>query len=74
MDFPYTRIEGQTDTEDHKVFVDLRVFSEFFPIDEAALTQVIQQWLLDNVTPVVSTTAERREQVFPVTQLPPLPS
>jgi hypothetical protein len=74
MDYPYNRVEGLTNTEDHKVFVDVHVFSEFFPVDEAALTQVIQQWLLDNVTDVVATTAERREQTFPVTQLPPLPN
>ncbi|MFG2276778.1 hypothetical protein ACGFNY_44345 [Streptomyces chartreusis] len=73
MDFPYNRVEGTTNTEDHKVFVDLHVFSEFIPVDDAALTEVIQQWLLDNVPEVVSTTAERREQTFPVTQLPPLP-
>ncbi|WP_399559590.1 hypothetical protein OIA45_48430 (plasmid) [Streptomyces chartreusis] len=73
MDYPYNRIEGQTNTEDHRVFVDVHVFSEFLPVDEAALTQVIQQWLLDNVPEVVSTTAQRREQTFPITDLPPLP-
>jgi hypothetical protein len=73
VDYPYNRIEGQTNTEDHRVFVDVHVFSEFLPVDEAALTQVIQQWLLDNVPEVVSTTAQRREQTFPITDLPPLP-
>lgn len=73
MDYPYNRVEGQTETEDHRVFVDVHVFSEFIPIDESALTQAVQQWLLDNVPEVVSTTAQRREQVFPVTQLPTLP-
>lgn len=72
--FPHNTITGLTDNEDYKVFVEVHVQSEFFPIDEAALTQVIQQWMLDSVPEVVATTAERREQVFPVTQLPSLPS
>lgn len=72
MDYPYTRIQATTDSEDRTISVDLSVQSEFITIDEAALAHTIQQWLLDNVQQVVTTTAERRDQVFPVTQLPPL--
>lgn len=73
MDYPHNAIIAKTDSEDRQAFVSVHVQSEFFPIDEAALTQVVQQWLLDNVPEVTSTTAQRREQVFPVTDLPPLP-
>lgn len=73
MDYPYNRIQAQTSNEDQNLFVSVHVQSEFFPIDEAGLTQVIQQWLLDNVPQVTATTAERREQVYPVTTLLPLP-
>lgn len=74
MDYPHSAITAHTTSEDWKAFVYVHVRSEFFPIDDAALTQVVQQWLLDNVAGIVSTTAERRDQVFPVTTLPTLPS
>lgn len=73
MDYPYIRVQAQTSNEDQTLFVNVHVQSEFFPIDEAGLTQAIQQWLIDNVPQVTTTTAERREQVYPVTTLPPLP-
>lgn len=73
MDYPYNRVSAQTSNEDQTLFVSVHVQSEFFPIDEAGLTQAIQQWLIDNVPQVTTTTAERREQVYPVTTLPPLP-
>lgn len=72
-DYPYSRITGQSNREDASAFVTINVQSEFFPIDEDGLTAAVQQWLLDNVPDIVSTTAERREQTFPVTTLPPLP-
>lgn len=72
-DYPYNRITGQTDSEDRQAFVSIHVQSEFFPVDESGLTAAIQQWLLDNVPDIVATVAERREQIFPVTTLPPLP-
>ncbi|WP_416520016.1 hypothetical protein [Streptomyces achromogenes] len=74
MEYPHNHITGQTNREDATAFVTLYVQSEFFPIDESALTAHIQQWLLDNVPEIVATTAERREQTFPVTALPPLPA
>lgn len=74
MDYPYIRIQAATSNEDHTIAVDLAVQSEFITIDETALAHSIQQWLVDNVEQVVSTTAERREQTFPVTPLPPLGS
>ncbi|MEU5323016.1 hypothetical protein AB0G67_40630 [Streptomyces sp. NPDC021056] len=73
MDYPYIRIQAQTSNEDQSLTVAVHVQSEFFPIDEAGLAQTVQQWLLDNVPQVTTTTAERREQAFPVTQLPSLP-
>lgn len=74
MEYPHNRITAQTTNEDTTAYVSIYVQSESFPIDEAALTAHVQQWLLDNVTQVVATTAERREQTFPVTALPPLPA
>jgi hypothetical protein len=73
MEFPYSQITGQSSNEDYTASVYVHVQSEFFPIDEAALTAHVQQWLLDNVPAIVSTTAAQHEQVFPVTPLPALP-
>jgi hypothetical protein len=73
MDFPYSQITGQSPNEDYRAFVYVHVQSEFFPIDEAALTAHVQQWLLDNEPNIISTTAERHEQVFTITPLPALP-
>jgi hypothetical protein len=73
MDYPYIAIQATTDSEDHVVYADVHVRSEFIDIDEAGLAQIVQQWFLDNVPEVVSATAERREQIFPTTQLPSLP-
>ncbi|MGW2739134.1 hypothetical protein ACWC4D_33655 [Streptomyces sp. NPDC001288] len=73
-DYPFNRITAQTSRDDATAFVTISVQSEFFPIDEAALTAHVQQWLLDNNSNIIATTAERREQIFPVTPLPPLPA
>ena len=72
MDYPYIRIQAATDNEDHTIAVEVNVQSEFITIDETALAHTIEQWIRDNVEQVTSTTAERREQTFPVTPLPPL--
>jgi hypothetical protein len=74
MEYPHCKITASSPNEDAKAFVYLHVQSEFFPIDEAALTAAVQQWLLGNVPEVIATTAERREQTYPVTPLPPLPA
>lgn len=74
MDYPYNRITGKSSSEDASAFVSLKVESEFFGIDQDALTAAVQQWLLDNVPEIVATSAERREQTFPVTSLPDLPA
>lgn len=74
MDYPYTMIGGQSSREVDPAYVYVHVQSEFISIDKDALTRSIQQWLLDNVEEIVTTTAERREVTYPVTQLPPLPS
>jgi hypothetical protein len=74
MDFTtYNQITGQGANEDDKAFIYVHVQAEFFPIDEAALTRHIQQWMLDNAQDVISTTAERHEQVSTTTPLPALP-
>ncbi|MYW43041.1 hypothetical protein [Streptomyces sp. SID161] len=74
MEYPHNRITGQSTRDDATAYVTLYVQSEYIPINEAALTAHVQQWLLDNVPDIVSTTAEHREQTFPVTALPPLPA
>ena len=74
MEFPYNRIAAQTTNEDTTAYVSIYVQSDSFPVDEAGLTAHVQQWLLDNQPQVIATTAERREQTFPVTELPPLPA
>jgi hypothetical protein len=45
------------------------VQSEYTQIDETALAHVIGQWLVDNSGYVTSYTAERHEQLFPVTPI-----
>jgi hypothetical protein len=72
MDYPYSLISAESSRNVDPASVYVRVQSEFIQIDDVALTQAVQKWLLDNVPEVVSTIAERREQIYPVTQLPPL--
>jgi hypothetical protein len=72
MEYPYNQITGQTSNEDYTATVYVHVQSEFFPIDETSLTAAVQQWLLNNVPEIISTTADRREQIFTTTPLPPL--
>ncbi|MET8585733.1 hypothetical protein ABZX39_33420 [Streptomyces collinus] len=74
MEFPHNRITAKTTNEDTTAYVSIYVQSDSFSIDEAGLTAAVQQWLLDNAPEVVATRAERREQTFPVTELPPLPA
>ncbi|QLJ06747.1 hypothetical protein HZZ00_37580 (plasmid) [Streptomyces sp. NEAU-sy36] len=73
MEYPFNRITGQTNRDDTTVYVSIYVQAEYLTIDEAALTAAVQQWLLAQVPAITSTTAERRDQTFPVTPLPPLP-
>lgn len=70
MEYPYSLITADSSRNVDPINVTVRVQSEFIPIDDVALTKAIQQWLLDTVPDIVSVTAERREQIFPVTQLP----
>jgi hypothetical protein len=70
-DFPYQKITGQSSREDATAYIHVNVQSEYIPIDEIALTHAIEQWLLDNVPDIVSTSAERHEQVYTVTTIPP---
>ena len=69
-DFPYNVIYGNG--QDDPIRVSVNVQSEYAQVDETALAHAIEQWLLDNVDYVTSTASERREHVYPVTQLPPL--
>jgi hypothetical protein len=73
VDYPFSKVTAKSSNEDASAFVYVHVQSEFWSIDEAGLTTAVQQWLLENVPEVVATTAERREQIFPTTQLPSLP-
>ncbi|MFE1452017.1 hypothetical protein [Streptomyces olivaceoviridis] len=69
MDFPFNQITAQTSNEDSRVYVYINVQSEYAPVDETGLTHAVQQWLTANVPNVISTTAERHEQIFTVTPL-----
>lgn len=68
-EFPYNLIEGYGEADPVRVTVN--VVSEYTQVDETALAHAVQQWLLDNVPYVTSTAAERHEQLFPVTPIPP---
>jgi hypothetical protein len=74
MDYPCNLISAKGSGEEDPARIYVSVQSEYIPIDETALAHAIQQWLLDNVEGVVSTSADRHEQLFPVTPLPPLGS
>lgn len=70
-EYPYTLINGNGEADPVRVYVNVQ--SEYTQVDETALAHHIEQWLLDNVDYVTSTNAERHEQLFPVTPLPPAP-
>ncbi|MEU8469603.1 hypothetical protein AB0F30_17045 [Streptomyces sp. NPDC029006] len=69
MEFPFNQITAQTSNEDSRVYVYINVQSEYAPVDETGLAHAVQQWLTANVPDVISTSAERHEQVFTVTPL-----
>lgn len=69
MEFPFNLIQGQRGEDTVRVYVYVQ--SEYIQIDETSLAHTIQQWMAGNVPDVVSTTAERHEQLFPVTPIPP---
>jgi len=71
-DFPYNLILGNGEADPVRVTVSVQ--SEYTTVDETALAHAIEQWLMDNVGYVTSTSAERHEQLYPVTPLPPLGS
>ncbi|NUP69299.1 MAG: hypothetical protein HOW71_44840 [Nonomuraea sp.] len=68
-EFPYNMIEGQGQFDPVRVSVNVQ--SEYTQIDEAGLANAIGQWLVDNSDYVTSYTAERHEQLFPVTPIAP---
>lgn len=72
-DFPYNQIIGYGEADPVRINVNIQS-SEYTTVDETALAHTIQQWLLDNVPYVTSTSSERHEQLYPVTPLPPLGS
>jgi hypothetical protein len=69
-EFPYNLILGQGEADPVRVSVNVQ--SEYTQIDETALANAIGQWLVDNSGYVTSYTAERHEQLFPVTPIPPV--
>lgn len=71
MDFPSNVLTCTTEYDENPTVVTVHVVSDNNRVDETALTHVIQQWLADHPD-FVSVTAERREQLFPVTPIPPL--
>lgn len=72
MDYPLLLITCQPVHDEMPATVAVHTETENIQIDKAALAHVIQQYLLDNVPDIASTTAEIREQTYPVTALPPL--
>ncbi|MFJ9420676.1 hypothetical protein [Streptomyces sp. NPDC101249] len=67
-EFPFNLILGRGQAD--AVRVSVNVQSEYTVVDEAALANAIGQWLVTNVDYVQSFTAERHEQLFPVTPIP----
>lgn len=72
MDYPLIVITGQPVHDEMPPTVSVHTETENIQIDKAGLAHAIQQYLLDNVPDIASTTAEIREQTYPVTTLPPL--
>lgn len=72
MDYPSIRITGIPVNDENPAEVLVHTQTDIMHIDPAGLAHAIQQYLLDNVPDIESTTAEIRDQVFPVTPLPPL--
>lgn len=70
-EFPYNLILGAGQNDPVRVAVNVQ--SEYTSIDEAGLARAIGQWLVDNSDYVTSYTAERHEQLFPVTPVPEAP-
>ena len=71
MDFPSNVLTCTSLNDENPTVVTVHVQSDNQRVDETALAHVIQQWLTDNVADVADVTAERHEQLFPVTPLPP---
>ena len=72
MDYPLIVITGQPVTDELAPTVLVHTETENIVIDKAGLANVIQQYLIDTVPNIASTTAEIRDQTYPVTTLPPL--
>lgn len=72
MDYPILLITGQPVHDEQPATVAVHIETENILIDRAGLAAAIQKYLLDNVPDIASTTAEIREQTYPVTTLPPL--
>lgn len=71
-EFPYNLIQGQGEADPVRVSVNVQ--SEYTQIDETALANAIGKWLVDNSPYVTAYTAERHEQLFPVTPIDPPPA
>ena len=71
MEFPSNVLTCNSRYDENPTVVTVHVESDNNRVDETALAQVIQQWLIDNGPTFASVTAARHEQVFPVTPIPP---
>lgn len=72
MEFPSNVFTCASLYDENPTVVTVHVWSDNSRVDETALAHVIQQWLIDNGPSFASVTAERHEQVFPITPIPPL--
>jgi hypothetical protein len=73
VEFPSNVFVCPSVFDENNTIVTVHVQSDNDRVDETALAHVIQQWLTDNGVGFASVTAERHEQLFPVTPIPPLP-
>jgi len=71
MEFPSNVFTCASKFDENPTIVTVHVVSDGNRVDEEALAHVIQQWLIDNGPTYTSVTAERHEQLFPVTPIPP---
>lgn len=72
MDYPNDVLTCASQFDENPTIVTVHVQSDNDRVDQTALTQVIQQWLIDNGPTFASVTAARHEQLFPITPIPPL--
>ncbi len=67
MDYPYILVTGQGENDPVRVYITYQ--AEYTTIDEAALTAVVKQHLIDHEPYVTDATAERYDRTVTVTQM-----